>query len=364
MDESATVQDSSYINDIRNATEFKGISFSKYKKGEVRNALIESMLKGKIEPACYWCAELVCAGHYLEIWEILLFYIGKHIHLGNPKIAIYLEQRYELFRNIIENAVYAYELQLRNRTDIRKLFAELICVFVKSPRKHCLEPLKINGNEDFNMANLADKLKAPDTNCMDEIFHKEDPKEYFIAVNELAYHIAQKGGAMMACYWIEWILEFETYCKKRGDNSLCFRRKHVPVHSSYQKDVIWIVWDTLKHSVTKHNKGAFIEKTMDSLFRLFCIKYSSPASRKRRHILYYAVGLLTELVPTHIPLIEDKKVVENVLSQINEIYKEVKKKEESPQTDYLFESVDMERDNSNIEKSMKKLEMLYNVGVK
>ena len=47
------------INDIRTSPNFKGISFSRYKKTEVRNQLIENMLKGKIEPACYWCAELL-----------------------------------------------------------------------------------------------------------------------------------------------------------------------------------------------------------------------------------------------------------------------------------------------------------------
>jgi len=69
------------INDVRTPTEFKGESFSKYKKAEVRNQLIENMSKGKIEPACYWSAELICAGHFMELWETILHYCGKHIHL-------------------------------------------------------------------------------------------------------------------------------------------------------------------------------------------------------------------------------------------------------------------------------------------
>ena len=74
------------INDIRSSSEFKGYSFSNYKKSEVKKQFIESMLSKKIEPACYWCSELLCAGHFTELWEIILYYTAKYIHLGNPKI--------------------------------------------------------------------------------------------------------------------------------------------------------------------------------------------------------------------------------------------------------------------------------------
>ena len=68
----------------------------------------------KKRPACYWAAELVCAGHYMDLWEAILYYVGKHIHLGNPKIVIYLEMRYQVFRNIMKQGHYTSELQLRN----------------------------------------------------------------------------------------------------------------------------------------------------------------------------------------------------------------------------------------------------------
>ena len=76
------------INDVRNIQDFKNTSFSEYKKIDVKKKIIESLLSENVEPSCYWCCELLCAGHFGDVWEIILYYISKYIHIGNPKIAI------------------------------------------------------------------------------------------------------------------------------------------------------------------------------------------------------------------------------------------------------------------------------------
>lgn len=355
---SSNIPENSVINDIRNPGDFKGITFSKYKRVEVRNSLIDNLLKGKFEPACHWAAELICAGHYMELWETILYYMGKHIHLGNPKLVIYLEMRYEIFRNIMAQGLYINELQLRNNGTIRSLFGEIIAMLTISNKKHSFEPVKINRMEEFDITQMTDRLKAPSVLYIQDIFQKEDPKEIYIPMNEFAYHVSKDSkNTISACYWIEWMIEFDNICKKRKEPCFCQRRMKPPVENKFQKDIIWLIWDTLIEYGNKL-ENVYISKLMMALFNLFCIKYTTASCKKRRYLLYFGVALLTETVPADIDIITDKTIVQNIVQNINEIYKQIKKGEMSPNTDYLFTGMDSK---SNFEKSVKKLEIMGNM---
>jgi hypothetical protein len=349
------VNDNSEINDIRQQPQFKGVSFSKFKKTDVRKQFIENLKKGRIEPACYWCAELICAGHYMEVWETIIHYIGKHIHLGNPKIPCYIEKRYEIFRNIMSQGQFTNELQLRNNPTIRKLFAEVISTVTLSNKKNSFESIKINRIEEFDMTQMTERLKAPSMKYAEPIFRKEDPKELFIAINEFSYHISQDRKNMLnACYWIEWMIEFDIICRKRKESCLCEKRTALSVENKFQRDIIWLVWDSLNH-YTELLANPFISKLMSSMMNVFCLKYTTGSAKKRRYLLYFAVALLTEPVPTNIELFTKKDLIQNVVDKINEIYKQIKKNEQSPNTEYLFNNLEKE---TNFEKSIRKLEMM------
>ena len=360
MNEGQKVNDNTEINDIRTPTQFKGVSFSKYKKADVRKQLIDSMKLGKLEPACHWCAELICAGHFMEAWEIILHYVGKHIHLGNPKMVLYLEKRYEIFRNIMGQGQFLNELQLRNHPTIRKLFAEIISTLTLSNKKHSFEPIKINREEEFDMTQMPDRLKAPSITYIEPIFKKDDPKELFIAMNEFAYHISnEKKNMASASYWIEWTIDFEAVCKKRKTHLFCEPRSFVNVEKKFKRDTIWLLWDIIFHySDIKNNQ--YIDVLLKSIFRLFCIKYTTASCKKRRYLLYYAVALLTEPVPTNVELMNNKPLIQSITEKINAIYKQIKKNEESPNTDYLFANLQSE---NTFDRSMRRMDLMNSMDI-
>lgn len=334
---------------------FRGSTLSNYKISEVKKQYMNETVKGNIEPSCYWSAELICSGLYQELWECIIFIASKYIHISNPKIIIYLENRYETFRNIMIQKHYNFEIELRNNDTIRTMFAEISTILCLSPKRPSFEALKIDKHEEFDMSIIKDKLKAQVTTHADEIFDKEDPKELFIAINELAYHLSvSKPNFQDICYWIEWIIEFEVICRKRKQKIKC-KRRVVPVDNKFQNDCIWIVWDILMLYNTKKNNKT--ESIMNALRNLFCIKYGLGTAKKRKHILYFAVELITENIDTNIEIISNKETVQKVLLKINGIYKEIKKNEISPKTDYLFKDVK----ENHLENSLKKMNMLENM---
>ena len=344
------------INDIRSDKEFKSITFSKFKRTDAKKELLNSLFNGKIEYALNWSAEFICCGCFIELWDIILNFVGKHIHLGNPKLPIYLDMRFNNFKDVIQTYT-GYELNMRNNQKIRKLFAEIITILCISKKKHSIESIKIKKQEEFHMTTMSSKLKAPNIEYVSSIFKKDDPKELFIAVNEFAYHLSKDAlNSLDACYWFEWINEFENLCKKKKEQCICERRTFVKVDEKFAKDPIWLIWDVLFYTDSLKN-DPITTKILKSIFELFSIRYTSGSKKKRRYLIYFAISLVTDTFESKIDIIHNKSIVDNVVSKINLIYKEIKKNEKAPATDYLFNGVD----RSSREKTLEKLEAFNNM---
>lgn len=349
------------IDDVRNMNEFKGITFSKFQKTKVKKEILSCLSAGKVESACYWSGELICAGQFFDLWETIILYISRYIHLGNPRLPIYIAMRFDNFKSILSSGYLDNEIRLRNNPKIRQLFAEVISVLCFSKKKHAFEPVKIKKTEEFDMTFIASKLKAPNVNYAQKIFLQTDPKELFIAINELGYHISNKSrNAVNACYWLEWLLEYHALCKKRKEKCECERRNFATVQDKYQMDPVWLIWDTiLMESVSRNNKAN--DKIINALLDIFCIKYTSGVTKRRRFLIYFAISLLTETVDLTCEIIsnQNKSAIQNIVKKIdNVVYREIKKNEESPNTDYLNHGVS---GKSNLDKTIERLEKMNNL---
>ena len=100
------------INDKRLKKDLKGISFSNYKKRDAKKQLLNYLFSGKIEESSYWTAEFICAGHFVELWDILFNFVCDKINLGNPRLPVYIDYRLEDFKNIVNSGYSENELKM------------------------------------------------------------------------------------------------------------------------------------------------------------------------------------------------------------------------------------------------------------
>lgn len=344
------------INDIRSKDKFTKCTFSNYKKTDVIKELLKAFRDQKCEEGCYWSAELICGGNILELWEAVILYLSKYIHIGNPKLPIYISSSIDKFKKMMNDNCVGDDLAIRNNNNFRQLFSEIIVILIESSRKHPLCETNKVSPLDFDVSNIGGKLKAPNINYIKPLFKEGDTKEVYIALNELYYNISDEKNNVMACYWIEWLIEFDIRTRKQKKKYLCERRCYIPVKQEEQMNIIWIIWDVFFDIA----KTEIDKKIINSLLNIFCLRFSKGIPKKRKFILYFIISLFTEKINYNTSLIKDITTITKIKENINKIYKEIKKNEISPNMDYLL----IDPKKSNKEKSIDKLKIMDAISFK
>lgn len=344
------------IDDVRNNKDFKNITFSNFKKTQVNKEFIKALVDSKSEKIFYWCTELICSGHFLDLWENIILYMCKYIHIGNPKIPIYINSRMSKFKDII-NSCDCSELELRNNINIRKILFEVISVLLFSQKKYSYYNIKIV-ESDFNIQNLSSKLKAPNTNYCKNIFKENDSIDLFISINELCYHLSSdSNNSYLSLYWIEWIIKYVKNLKKNKELCLIEKRDIINIDDKFLCYPIWLIWDSLIYYANKKSK--IVKTIIDSLFKIYCLKFSNTTKNKRIYTIYFAVYILTENFDFKKEIINNKNKnnIDNILNNIDMFFSQVKENEIKPKTSYLFNNIEM----SNIDKSKEKLNIMNKI---
>ena len=332
------------VFDTRAPGAFRQMTFSKFKKTDVKRELINSLLNARVEAANYWSAELLCAGHQMDLWEYLMFYMGKHVSLANPKLPIYVHMRLQSYVTIEKRENLNDVLSFRNSENMRRLFAELTSVMCFSPRRPTYEYVRIDRAEEFDLSNLrSERLRAPSPEFARRFFRKDDAREVFIPCNEFAYAL-RAGDVSQSLYWIEWLFQFEAMCKRKRDHVLCDRRA-VNVSLKLQDQLVWLIWEILQGTVDEKEECLRVggedvaSKVVHALHDLFCFGYTSmTVARRRKYMLYQAVFVVAEQWNDAVPIVHRREDVQHVLKQVNNFYSEISKSAVLENGNYLMMS--------------------------
>ena len=333
------------IHDKRPEKEFNTTTFSNYKKSEVLKTFIVCMNNQNIENALFWCVELLCSGRLKDIWDAFLLTLGKHIRCGNPKLATYISLRFQKFKEILMNGYADNELEVRNSPDMRKLLAEIVLVLSYSPKKPSLQMLKINKKEDFSFQILGNNLKADNMEWCKKVMGQDDPKEILLCINEFTYHF-YNNNLLRACYWVDWLIDFDALCRKQKKPIEIVVRDFVKVEDKFKGDPVWLLWQVFLGRCRGEE-----ESIVTSLLDLFSIRYNFSQKRKRKYLLYLGIELFTESPSLSIPSIHHSDKIKTILPQVSKFYKAIKKYEQRPEI--------ISDKQKNLQKSIDKMKMVF-----
>jgi hypothetical protein len=121
-----------------------------------------------------------------------------------------------------------------------------------------------------------------------------------------------------------------------------------------------MIWDIIiARGSNTDDYSPLTQKIVNSLLRLYCVRFTPGVRKKRRYLIYFAISLLTTEYDSKIEMINDRLVIETAVENINSVYKQIKNHEISPDTDYLFSSAGYKGDkNGDLERTIKRLEAL------
>ena len=311
------------INDNRLSNYFTKTTFSNFKKTELLNAFSQSLEEKNIEKGSYYLSEMVCSGYFIEIWNKLINHICKFIHIANPRLIIFLKHKMYRFK-MLAKTVKNDDIELRNNSEIRNMFCEMVIIICKSNSKTCLHENKVK-YDDLNIEIVSKKLEASNYSYISNVFLQDDPREIYMALNEFAYHISDDSkNYNMACYWFEWIYTFDEHCRKKKQKLICVPRSFSVVQKG-KTDIVWCIWNCLLNRGQKLGKG--VDKLINCLCDLYQLKYDHNISKKRKMIIYNAIFICIENIDFSIPLGNDLLTTDYLNTNTNKLYAVIKKSE-------------------------------------
>jgi hypothetical protein len=192
------------IDDTRNYSDFKKITFSGYKKNDVLTALFKSIKSKNIETSCNWLIECIISGYVKELWEKLCLYYSKNIHINNSKLIDYTYKQNRIIQKIILNKTNQELIDLRNDQTLINIMISYIVILIDSSIDIIYSNIKIN-KTDFILSNVQNKLNSQMNILPEGIVNINEPAEIKLIINEIYYHISFKNYDKII-YWIIWIL--------------------------------------------------------------------------------------------------------------------------------------------------------------
>ena len=305
------------IHDIRNPTDFKGITISGYKRKDVINAFQNSMINNKLEDSIRWMVELHSTGLNKIIWESIKYVYFRYIHVNNPKFYIYFSKREEIYKKCIGKYPKKHEIFSRNDQELRNLYAELTSIAVLTKKNNIFtnKSLPIINQKSFEKEEIYKRIISKNLDEINAFIFNDTSKEIKLALNEIYTNLySNKYGTFSNCiYWYQWI--------EKIDKNI---QKEIPTkyNEDYSNHWVFIIWEIIKVFCKKEgdkidiNNNFFIKKLLNYYKKNFKITNIA----KNKYLIFIAFHIVKNNINFNINLLQQEHLIIQVNANINKMY--------------------------------------------
>lgn len=278
------------IRDARSLRDFQKSTFSGHPRAHVCKVLLKAIELGHADYACYWTLELLCSGLVHTIWNTLFQGAALYVNRGAPNVFPYIAKTFETYMPL--EAAYSLDniLTIRNNADVRKIVCQVAATIAQC-RKNKLPSLPtIKPVHDFHPVTIQESLRAPSTLYGKEVLLQQDPYSLAVSTNELCYSLKADVRDLSRCmYWIAWTIALARETKKATkEGFLVASRPNDYVSEVHSRDLVWLFWEC----VFKH--AAQARPYIDTLFKMYCLRWSPSLRKERQPLLLCAVSLVCD----------------------------------------------------------------------
>ena len=309
------------INDNRTPNYFKNTTFSNYQKKSVISELQKAIKSSNIESSCHWLVEAHCSGYIEEIWDKLIILSSSLVNSNVPKLPSYIFNRYQSYLEHIggTSATTSVLLSSRNNATIRHQLTEVISLLSISekkdlPKANSIKPYEIDINWIKGNKRLIDNMYIKPN-----FIRENDCKDIHIIIYQFIQNLTiAKKDIHNAIYWMSWLIAWEN---KNKNNPLAQieSRDITGLDPKYQKDIIWIIWETIITETNDRNNSN-LSTQIQCLYQLYKFNFSQSKRKARIPLIIHAISLLTLNVEWSSQLTNKQNVIKHVCVQINKLY--------------------------------------------